>query len=184
MADEAELDEGTLVVRAQEGDAEAFEVLMRRHGRSLYTLALRILGRPTDAEDAVQEAFISAWRRLPGFRAESSFLTWMYRIVTNRALNIARTRRPTVGLDQVPDRAIEQMADNPERRAEGSAALKALQEAMTTLTEEQRACWVLRELHGQSYDEIAAAVGIGANAVRGRIFRARQTLAEAMRPWT
>jgi len=184
MADEAELDEGTLVVRAQEGDAEAFEVLMRRHGRPLYTLALRILARPSDAEDAVQEAFISAWRRLPGFRAESSFLTWMYRIVTNRALNIARTRRPTVGLDEVPDRVLEGTADNPERRAEGSAALKALREAMTTLTEEQRACWVLREMHGLSYDEIAAAVGIGSSAVRGRIFRARQTLAEAMRPWT
>lgn len=87
------LDDSVLAIRASEGDEDAFAVLVRRHSSRLLALAQHLLGNRADAEDAVQDAFISAWRRLPEFRHSASFSTWMYRIVTNRCLNTLR-RRP------------------------------------------------------------------------------------------
>lgn len=172
-----------LVARAAEGDEDAFEILVRRHSADLLRLARRLLGEYGEAEDAVQEAFVSAWRRLPEFRRTAAFRTWIYRIVTNRCLNVLRSRRPTQPLDGVPESAAPEHSASPARAAESAAAAEALSRALAGLTPEQRACWVLRELHGLSYDEIAAAVGIGEPAVRGRIFRARRHLTEVMVAW-
>lgn len=177
------LSDDLLAARAAEGDEEAFEQLVRRHSAELLRLARRLLGEYGEAEDAVQEAFVSAWRRLPEFRRNAAFGTWMYRIVTNRCLNVLRARRPTRPLDEAPEPRAPEYAVSPERAAESAAAGRALARAMAGLTPEQRACWVLRELHGLSYDEIAAAVGIGEPAVRGRIFRARRHLTEVMTAW-
>ncbi|MFD1523106.1 RNA polymerase sigma factor, partial [Pseudonocardia yunnanensis] len=99
---QAELDEQTLVVRAQEGDARSFEVLARRHQAALYRVAVRVLGDPGEAEDALQEALLDAWRRIGAFRAESAFSTWMYRVVTNRCMGMLRNRRP-VPVDRMDD---------------------------------------------------------------------------------
>jgi RNA polymerase sigma-70 factor (ECF subfamily) len=172
-----------LAARAAEGDELAFEILVRRHVGDLLRLARRLLGDYAEAEDAVQEAMVSAWRRLPDFRRDAAFHTWMYRIVTNRCLNVLRDRRPTQPLDGLPEPAAPEHTASPARVAESSAAVRALHRALLALTPEQRACWVLRELHGLSYDEIAAAVGIGEPAVRGRIFRARRQLTEVMAAW-
>jgi RNA polymerase sigma-70 factor (ECF subfamily) len=87
-----------LVVRAAEGDESAFETLVRRHGPVLLGLAHRLLGNRADAEDAVQESLVSAWRRLPEFRRQAAFRSWMYRIVTNRCLSVLRARRPATPL--------------------------------------------------------------------------------------
>lgn len=176
-------DDALLTVRAGEGDEDAFETLVRRHGQVLLQLAQRLLGNRADAEDAVQDSFVNAWRRLPEFRGDSAFLTWMYRIVTNRCLNLLRSRRPVTDLDSLPEPAAPEHATSPARAAESSAALDALYGVLSQLPAEQRACWVLRELHGLSYDDIAAAVGISRTAVRGRIFRVRRYLTEAMGPW-
>lgn len=178
-----EQDEALLVVRAGEGDEEAFEALVRRHGPQLLRLATRLLDDPADAEDVVQESFVSAWRRLPEFRGQSAFLTWMYRIVTNRCLNQLRARRPTADLDAIPDPAAPEHQASPARAAESTAAVAALSAALRRLEPEQRACWVLRELHGLSYEDIATAVGASHQAVRGRIFRVRRYLTEVMGPW-
>lgn len=178
-----------LITRAQQGDTAAFEVLLLRHRSLALRLAARVLGRsasPADAEDAVQDAFLSAWRRLPEFRGEASFSRWMCRIVTNRCLNLARSQRPTMPLDGVLDGVGEPAAasgQSPERRAEAGAALLALRAALAALTPPQRACWLLAELHGLSYQEIAQVVRSTPQAVRGRIFRARRDLAAAMRAW-
>ncbi|GAA2945341.1 RNA polymerase sigma factor [Streptomyces enissocaesilis] len=182
--DPSESDEDALLaVRAREGDEEAFEVLVRRHGPPLLRLGLRMLGSRTEAEDAVQDAFVSAWRRLPEYRGEAAFRTWMYRIVTNRCLNLLRARRPVTGLDAVPEPAAPEHTGSPARAAEAGAALEELSAALGRLSPEQRACWVLRELHGLPYEEIADAVGISHQAVRGRIFRARRSLTEVMSAW-
>jgi RNA polymerase sigma-70 factor (ECF subfamily) len=178
-----------LITRAQQGDTAAFEALLARHRSLALRLAARVLGRtasPADAEDAVQDAFLSAWRRLPEFRGEASFSRWMCRIVTNRCLNLARSHRPTMPLEGVLDGAGEPAAasgQSPERRAEAGAALLALRAALAALTPSQRACWLLAELHGLSYQEIATVVRSTPQAVRGRIFRARRDLAAAMRAW-
>ncbi|MEN8652414.1 sigma-70 family RNA polymerase sigma factor [Streptomyces sp. 21So2-11] len=179
----ADDEDALLAVRAREGDEEAFEVLVRRHGPVLLQLGVRMLGDRTEAEDAVQDAFVSAWRRLPEYRSEAAFRTWMYRIVTNRCLNLLRTRRPVADLDAVAEQATPEHAGSPARAAEAGAALEELSVALARLSPEQRACWVLRELHGLAYKEIAEAVGISHQAVRGRIFRARRYLMEAMGAW-
>lgn len=176
-------DETLLVVRAGEGDEEAFAVLVCRHGPAMLQLAIRLLGNRADAEDAVQDAFVSAWRKLPEFRREASFPTWLYRIVTNRCLNRLRARRPAADLDSVPERAAPEHETSPARAVESRAAVAALAEAMAGLSPEQRVCWVLREMQGLSYESIAETVGISLQAVRGRVFRARRYLTEAMSAW-
>lgn len=177
----AGLDEQTLVVRAQEGDVRAFEVLARRHQAALYRLAVRMMGDPTEAEDALQEALLDAWRRIDRFRGESAFSTWMYRVVTNRCLGMLRRRTP-VPVEPAPDSA-PAAPDDPARAAEVDAGLEALGRALRELNEDLRICWVLRELEGLGYAEIAEITGAGEQAVRGRIHRARTRLAEVMRAW-
>ncbi|MGW7349990.1 RNA polymerase sigma factor [Streptomyces sp. NPDC054784] len=176
-------DDALLVVRAGEGDEGAFEVLVRRHGPVLLQLAHRLLGNRADAEDAVQDSFVSAWRRLPEFRGDSAFLTWMYRIVTNRCLNQLRSRRPSTDLDAIAEPAAPGPEGSPARAAESAVALKELSRALSRLPPDLRACWVLRELHGLPYEDIASVVGISHSAVRGRIFRVRRYLTEAMGAW-
>ncbi|MFE5520940.1 RNA polymerase sigma factor [Streptomyces virginiae] len=178
----SDLDDGVLAVRACEDDDEAFAVLVRRHSGHLLALAQHLLGNRADAEDAVQEAFLSAWRQLPEFRRGASFGTWMYRIVTNRCLNVLRRPRP-VPLHTVADPPAADAGSSPPRIAETDAATAALVEALMELRPELRACWVLRELHGLHYEEIAHVLGASEQTVRGRLSRARRALMEAMRPW-
>jgi RNA polymerase sigma-70 factor (ECF subfamily) len=173
------LDEATLVVRAQEGDVRAFEELARRHQAALYRLAVRVMGDAGEAEDALQEAMLDAWRRIERFRGESAFSTWMYRVVTNRCLGMLRPRRP-VPVERVAESAAP---DSPERSAEVDAGMAALGWELRGLRPELRVCWVLRELEGLGYTEIALITGASEDAVRGRIHRARVQLAEVMRPW-
>ncbi|MEV0188189.1 RNA polymerase sigma factor [Kitasatospora purpeofusca] len=177
------LPDQVLVARSADGDHESYAELMRRHTPRMLALATRMLGDRPAAEDDVQEACLTAWRRLPDFRGDAGFGTWMYRIVTNRCLNTLRARRSEIPLEDTAEPASHDPATSPERAAESHASARDLQAALATLTPQQRACWVLRELHGLSYDEIADAVGIGEPAVRGRIFRARRQLTEAMAPW-
>lgn len=177
------LDDLTLVVRAQEGDVRAFEELARRHQAALYRTAVRVMGDPAEAEDALQEALLDAWRRIGHFRGDAAFSTWMYRIVTNRCLGMLRRRRP-VPVPEVADTgALAPAPDDPERAAEVDAELGALGRALAGLGDELRVCFVLRELEGLGYAEIAAITGASEHAVRGRIHRARIRLAEVMRPW-
>jgi len=172
-----ELDETTLVVRAQEGDPNAFEALARRHQAALYRVAVRVMGDPVEAEDALQEALIDAWRRIERCRTDSSFATWMYRIVTDRCL---RRGRP-VPVGDIDDR--RPAPDDPGRSAELDAGLTALGRAVQALPDELRVCWVLRELAGLSYLDIAQITQASEDAVRGRIHRARVRLAEVMASW-
>ncbi|MEU9299643.1 sigma-70 family RNA polymerase sigma factor [Streptomyces sp. NPDC048269] len=177
------LSDKLLAVRAAEGDDDAFAVLVRRHSGRLTALAYHLLGNRPDAEDAVQDAFLSAWRQLPEFRHSAGFGTWMYRIVTNRCLNTLRRRPPALPLDTVPEPVASDAGSAPPRIAETDATTAALTQALGELTPELRACWVLRELHGLHYDEIADVTGSSEPTVRGRLFRARRALTEAMRPW-
>ncbi|MHC5257854.1 RNA polymerase sigma factor [Streptomyces sp. UC4497] len=176
-------DDALLAVRAAEGDEDAFAVLVQRHAPALLRLATRLLGTRTEAEDAVQDALISAWRRLPEFHGTASFGTWTYRIVTNRCLNILRSRKPVAPLETAGEVPAPEHTVSPARIAEARDAVRELGAALDQLSAEQRACWVLRELDGQSYDFIAEAVGISQEAVRARVFRARRCLTQALGAW-
>jgi RNA polymerase sigma-70 factor, ECF subfamily len=183
----ADLTDDELVQRAQSGNSRAFELLLRRHQRAMFGTSLRLLSRSSDAEDAVQEAFIASWRRLPEFRSDAQFSTWLYRIVMNRSLNELRRHQPTEVLE--PDGQVagtdEFLIDtgSPDRQVEHSAMMDALQAALVKLPESLRVCWLLREVDHRSYQEIADIVGVPEPTVRGRIFRARANLAEAMTEW-
>jgi len=179
-----------LVAYARDGDARAFEQLVRRHQRAMYGVALRILADPDDAEDTTQNAFIAAWRRLPQFRAEAQFSTWLYRIVTNHALNQLRRRTSGVDLDRgvditdlAADRQPTAFAADPHEHAETRALLADLRGALAGLPDELRVCWLLREVDNCSYQEVATLTAINLDTARGRIYRARQRLAEAMESW-
>ncbi|MEV6803836.1 RNA polymerase sigma factor [Streptomyces sp. NPDC017405] len=178
-----DLPDGFLAVRAAEGDEDAFAVLVQRHGRSLLALARGMLGNPQDAEEAVQDAFVSAWRRLPEFRRAAEFRTWMYRITVNRCLAMRRRRPPALPLDTAAEPAARDARSQPARCAEQDAAVAALSRALGDLQSGQRLCWILREVQGLSYREIAQMTRTSEQTVRGRLFRARRSLQEAMGPW-
>lgn len=168
-----------LVARAQADDAAAFEELVRRHRERIYRVALRVCRHPADAEDVTQDAIVRAWRALGGFRGDASFTTWLYRIVTNLALNRV-TRRREHAAERVPEPPGAGAALDPARRAEDRERLDAALAALGTLTAEQRACYVLREVEGLSYEELAEVLDISVASVKGRLYRARQDLVAAL----
>lgn len=176
------LDDTTLVVRARDGDVGAFEQLLDRYQAPMFRLAARMLGDRSDAEDVVQEVFLTAWRRLSEIRADAAFAGWLYRSATNRCLNVLRSRRPRADAD-FDLRESTWAQGQPERAVEAAEQIMALTKALQGLTPEQRAAWLLREIHGRSYAEIAHILDTSVAAVRGRIARSRAELAEAMQPW-
>lgn len=182
IPDDAGLDDLTLVVRARDGDVRAYEQLVRRYQGPMFRLAVRMLASRGDAEDVVQEVFLTAWRNLANLHAEAAFVGWLYRTTTNRCLNVIRARHATVDVD-LAQRESQSAGSRPERTVEVSEQLAAVTAALQRLTGEQRACWLLREVHGRSYEEIAQAVGVTITTVRGRIARARAQLTEMMAPW-
>lgn len=182
MARHRETDEAWLVGLAQRGDLDAFEALVRRHRLRVYRVALRILGDPAEAEDAAQDAFVQAWQALERFRGDAAFGTWMYRVVTNRCLSRLRDRRPANPLPKAEllPAPCTDTADSAVARVQ----LEAVKRSVGNLTPEQRAPWVLRELEGLTYEQIADALDLSLSAVKARIHRARQEILHDLRGWT
>lgn len=174
-----QLDDTILVRAAQTGDVDAFEELVRRHQASVYRLALRILGSSADAQDAVQETFVRAWRALPHFRRDSTISTWLYRIATRRALHTIASRRSTQTLDEVELEA----GPDPAHAAERRERLRAVTQAIANLPPEQRAALALREFEGLSYQEVADILGASVPAIKTRIRRARLTVIQQTSAW-
>lgn len=181
----AVLDEAGIVARAQDGDLSAFEYLVDTYQGRLFRLAYRMLNDRGDAEDVVQDTLTAGWLALPGLERSGAFGGWVYRTATNRCLDILRRRsaRPAATVDPGLWPALAAQSSDPHRNAEIAAELECLSRALAELPPGQRACWLLRELHDQSYAEIGAALGISAVTVRGRLARAREKLAEAMIQW-
>ena len=177
----AEASDDLLARRAGDGDMDAFEVLARRYGAMMRAYARRILGAHDDADDVVQEALVQAWKQIGGLRDTAAVRPWLMRITGNRALDVLRRRKPHTALEHVPD--LHDPAPGPEKSAVAGSRSRALERALAALPEEQRRCWVLRELGGQSYEDIAEALNISSATVRGRLARARTTLAKEMEDW-
>ena len=185
-----ELDQ-LLVDRAQRGDKQAFELLVTKYQRKLGRLLSRWVRDPAEVEDVTQEAFIKAYRALPGFRGESAFYTWLYRIAINTAKNylVAMGRRAptTTGIDHEEAESFEE-AENlhdyntPESELAGKQIAAVVNRAMEALPDDLRTAITLREIEGLSYDEIADAMDCPIGTVRSRIFRAREAIAAQLRP--
>lgn len=169
-----------LVRAAAFGDVLAFEALVHRHQERSFRVALRMLGNRPDAEEAVQDAFLRAWRGLPGFSARSRFSTWLYRITVNCCLTALESRRPPAGELSGAEAA---PGPGPAEAAQAREGVQELTAAIGRLTAQQRAPLVLRELEGLSYEEIGEVLQLTPAAVKGRLHRARVELVEAVRPW-
>jgi RNA polymerase sigma-70 factor, ECF subfamily len=180
-----------LVERAQRGDKSAFELLVAKYQRKLARLLSRFIRDPAEVEDVAQEAFIKAYRALPSFRGESAFYTWLYRIGINTAKNylVAMGRRAptTTEFDSEDAENFEdgdQLRDvnTPENELMSKQIAQTVNDKMEALPEELRTAIVLREIDGLSYEEIATVMNCPIGTVRSRIFRARETIAERLRP--
>ena len=168
-----------LVRRVRKGDEAAFRRVVDIHGPRMYLLAVSMLGNREDAQDAVQETFVGAFRGLRGFQGRSTVKTWLTRILMNNVADLRRRRhlRKTLPFDE----AAEQLGASPARRVTetGRADMRMdIAAVVGRLPEEHRTVIVLREMQGMTYEEIAAALGVPRGTVESRLFRARQKLKE------
>jgi RNA polymerase sigma-70 factor (ECF subfamily) len=186
------------VGRALAGDMSGFQELVQRYEKRVYNVALAVLGNTEDAKDVTQDAFIRVYQRLEGFRGESSFYTWLYRITFNLAVDLSRKRYRTrelgfaegdsnsrtatahgssgIRLEGVSESSFSATVEHPDEAYERGELNRQLNNALESLTEEHRAVISMRELDGLSYSEIAEAVGISKGTVMSRLHHARRKL--------
>jgi RNA polymerase sigma-70 factor (ECF subfamily) len=187
---EKEVDQ-QLVERVQRGDKHAFDLLVTKYQRKLGRLISRFVRDPAEAEDVTQDAFIKAYRALPGFRGESAFYTWLYRIGINTAKNylLANKRRTPTSTpfdaeeaESFEDGGLLHEVTTPENELMSKQVVNVVQASLQQLPEDLRSALTLREIEGLSYEEIASVMNCPVGTVRSRIFRAREAIAENLRP--
>jgi RNA polymerase sigma-70 factor (ECF subfamily) len=179
-----------LVARVQQGDKRAFDILVQRYQYKIIKLVSRYVHDSTEALDISQEAFIKAYRALPGFRGDSAFYTWLYRIAINTAKNylVAQGRRPPGSdidaqeAEQYDGQSSLKEYQTPERMLLRDEIEATVYGAINALPEDLRTAITLREFEGMSYEEIAQTMGCPIGTVRSRIFRAREAIDKKLRP--
>ncbi len=179
-----EVSEKKIIEKVLGGDANAFEELVLKYEKTVYNLALRMVGDRDDASDMTQEAFIKAYGSLSSFRGDSKFSVWIYRITTNVCLDFLRSksRKQQVSLtvsdddDEDAQLDIPDPSSDPEQQLMQKMSMQSVEEGLKTLPDKQRQILVMRELGGMSYAEIGKALSLEEGTVKSRIFRARKRL--------
>lgn len=179
-----------LVSRVQRGDKAAFDLLVRKYQHRIAKLVSRYVSDRAEIEDVTQEAFIKAYRAIKGFRGESAFYTWLYRIAINTAKNylVALGRRPpTADVEAEEAEAIDVGSNlrdvtTPERHLLAEEIGRTVERVLAALPEDLRTAITLREIDGLSYEEIAEIMDCPIGTVRSRIFRAREAIDRELRP--
>ena len=181
------MDETILIQKSQQGDMDAFEQLLLRYEKKVYTIAYKYMGNAEDASDLAQEALIKAYQSIGTFRGESSFATWIGRITANRCLDELRKRKrlQTTSLDEEMEleegsvqKEIASEKDTPEQHTIRQETVQYVQQKLAQMRDEYRLVLVLRELEGHSYEDIAEMLNCSLGTVKSRISRARNYLKE------
>lgn len=171
-----------LVRRYLAGDADAFATLVERHQQRIYNLCLRVLGNADDAADAAQDAFISALRKLSGFRGDAMFSTWMHRVAVNACYDIVRKRRrqPLLRSFDPDDGPVAELGEPAPDHADEIVGTRSAAEALAKIPEEFRVTLVLADVQDLPYEEIAAILDVPVGTVKSRVHRGRVALSRAM----
>ena len=176
-----------IVTRVRNGETEAFEELVRKHGRRVYRSLVSILGSPEEAEDALQDAFLKAFQHLPNFEARSRFSTWLVRIAINTGLQRVRSRKDFDSLDEDSEefrpRNIQAWSDNPEEFYSREELRRLVEKEVMKLPLKYRVALMLRDLEELSTEEAAAALGLSIPGLKARVLRGRLMLRESMVPY-
>jgi len=180
-------DRATALIRARQGDEDAFGALVQQHSRKVFQLAFRMMGNEQDAEDVVQESFLRAYRQLGRFQARADFGTWLYRIAANCAVDMMRSgQRRLSARSEVLDEAAplpETGQPSPERLAESAQLNRFVNDALEGLSAIERAAFTLRHHEGRSIDEICRTLDLGKSAAKHAVFRAVRKLRVALSPF-
>ena len=190
----AGLTDEVLVGRARSKDVAAFEELLGRYEDKLYRLAMRFVRNENDAQEILQEVFLSAWRNLPGFEGRAQFGSWMYRVTVNAALMFlrARNRHPEVMLDDIEPGTLHKVAEQslhgssedwsqrPDEQFQSEELRRHIQTAVDALPDGLRTVFLVRDVEGLSTEETAELLGLSLPAVKTRLHRARLALREAI----
>jgi len=179
--------DAALVQRTLRGDRAAYDILVQRNQRQVYSLAYRMLGNAEDAGDLVQETFLRAYGALPSFRQDASFLTWLYKIASNLCIDAMRSRKAkgALSLDFELEEGREPSADrtsSPSDTVIRGAVGDIVQHAVMNLPDRYRVVVVMRHLRDMSIEEIADELKIPSGTVKTHLFRAREMLRERLRP--
>lgn len=183
----AGVDETVLIQKSQQGDIDAFEQLLLRYEKKVYTIAYKYMGNAEDASDLAQEALIKAYQSIGTFRGEASFGTWIGRITANKCLDELRKRKKlqTTSLDDEIEleegsvqKELASEEDTPEQHTIRQETVQYVQQKLNQMRDEYRIVLVLRELEGHSYEDIAAMLNCSLGTVKSRIARARNHLKE------
>ena len=178
------------VALARSGDSDAFRTLVERHSRAVYRLAHRMTGNASDAEDVVQETFLKAYKQLGRFESRANFGTWIHRIAVNCSIDLIRSRphreasHDTADLEGMgtPETNADAAHRSPERLMLSTEVQERINGAMSTLSQRERAAFVLRHFEGHSIDDISRSLGLKTNATKHSIFRAVRKMRAALEP--
>ncbi|MDG4663096.1 sigma-70 family RNA polymerase sigma factor [Mycobacterium sp. 236(2023)] len=176
-------DDAQLAAAARAGDTAAYEVLVKRHGPSLYRYARRMTRDDAAVQDIVQETFVAAWRQIDRFRAESSVKTWLFAICARKVVDSHRVKRAEPLDDRLLEPADPSPSADPLAAATNAEFLAALEVALAELPPRQRAVWVLREVEELTFPQIGEILSLSPDGARGHHHRARTTLQQRLHRW-
>jgi RNA polymerase sigma-70 factor (ECF subfamily) len=181
--------DASLVTRAQAGDMDAFRVLVERHTRSVFRLAVRLTGSEQDADEVVQDSFVKAYRQLHRFESRATFSTWLYRIAANCAVDLIRARPrgheslDAVGPEAAPAPSVTSTTPSAERLMLSSQIQQRMRGALALLSDRERTAFLLRHIEGLSIEEISQQLQLKTNATKHSIFRAVRKMRVALEPF-
>jgi RNA polymerase sigma-70 factor (ECF subfamily) len=173
-----------LIAECLQGRTEAFGELVRRYQDRLYNALYRFLDSSEDAQDVVQETFLSAYQSLRGFKGDSQFFTWLYRIAMNHAVDLKRKQRVVLRLDSQRTEESQPLdtsaGSRPEEATERNEETEKLRRALNKLSPEHRIALIMKDLEGMKYEEMAEVLGVPIGTIRSRLHRARVELREIL----